>query len=523
MLKSLGLLIVFLPLTIVTVAQINIKAFNNYLTGLYDNNEVNGSVLVGENGNILYKKSFGYADFSNNTPNSDSSLINIASISKTFTAIAILQLKEKGKLNLDDTYSKYFKQFPYPKISLRQLLSHTSGLPDMEPLFDSLIAKNPDKVFTIEDIIPALVIYSKSKPLRFESGERWGYSNPGYGLLALLVEKLSKQPFAIYMKKNIFLPAGMTHTYVQTSLLQKQDKNRVKNYMYANHFTMQLEEMDTLAYMKEWTYNLMGLTGSTNVISSLQDLWQYDKALYEGKLLRPSTLEEAYTPVKLNSGKPNIAAEGSYGLGWFIRVDSFGNKIVSHSGAAPGVLTFLIRNLTKKQTLIILQNIQNASFDINTIIALINGQPIIYKKSAAFAYAKDLYEKGADYAASKLLENKMDSAHYSLTEKDMSRVGLEFGRTRSYQNYSLEAYKINALLFPNSWRAYDDYAGALLKNNQTAAAEIMYRKSVSLNPDNQKAISFLKQIVEKKKYKACTGFNAISEYYYNYAMTIITE
>ena len=350
--KGVLTLITILFLTMETAAQFRIPELDSYLRLLHENSELNGSVLLAERGAVIYKQSFGYANFADKKENSDSSLINIASISKTFTAIAILQLKEKGKLNLEDAYSKYFKDFPYPKITIKHLLSHTSGLPDIEPVFDSLVAKNPDKIYTNSDIIPALIIYHRNKSLRFETGERWGYSNIGYGLLALLVEKLSRQPFANYMKKNVFIPAGMPHTYVQTSLPQKQGKNRVNNYMYANHFTMKLEQMDTLPYMKKWTYNLAGLTGSTNVISSLHDLWQYDKALSEGKLLTSSILEEAYTPVKLNNGKNNTAVEGSYGLGWFIKIDSAGNKIVSHSGAAPGVSAFLIRNLTKKQTLI---------------------------------------------------------------------------------------------------------------------------------------------------------------------------
>jgi Flp pilus assembly protein TadD len=122
----------------------------------------------------------------------------------------------------------------------------------------------------------------------------------------------------------------------------------------------------------------------------------------------------------------------------------------------------------------------------------------VYKKSAAFVYAKDLYEKGTDYALAHLLQNKMDTANYILTERDMSRAGLEFGRSKSYQGYCLEAYKINTVLFPNSWRVYDDYANALSRNGKREEAELMYRTSLSLNPENQNAISFLKETTNKK-------------------------
>ena len=122
----------------------------------------------------------------------------------------------------------------------------------------------------------------------------------------------------------------------------------------------------------------------------------------------------------------------------------------------------------------------------------------MYKKSAAFVYARNLYEKGADYALANLLQNKNDTGRYSLTERDMSRVGLEFGRSKSYQSYCLETYKINTLLFPDSWRVYDDYANALTRNGKMEEAELMYRKSLSINPENQNANSFLKEIMTKK-------------------------
>jgi CubicO group peptidase (beta-lactamase class C family) len=480
-------------------AQTIIPQLDQYLAALHMNNELNGSILVAENGEVLYKKSFGYADFAGKIENTDTTLLNIASVSKTFTAIAVLQLKEKNKLRLDDTFIKYFPGFPYPGITIRQLLSHTSGLPDSEPILDSIIAKNPGKLFHNTDIIPALTIYKNSKQLPFDPGQGWRYSNAGYALLALLIEKVSKQSFADYMKKNVFIPAGMMHTYVQTSLSEKNDKNRAATYMYSNHFEMKLQQMDTLSHMKEWTYNLAGLTGSTNVISCTRDLLQYDKALYSSKLVKPATMEEAFTPVRVN-GKENIAVQGlSYGLGWFVEKDSIRGKTVSHSGAAPGIVTYFIRNLSRKQTVIILMNVQASAFNISAVLDILDNKLVVYKKSAAFAYARDIYEKGPDNAFAGLLKNRGDTSQYVLTEKDMSRVGLEFGRTRCCQNYALEAYKINTLLFPQSWKVYDDYAAALARNGKKEEAEIMFRKSLSLNPENRNAIGFLKEVSGKKE------------------------
>ena len=477
-------------------AQNVITNLDQYFSGLDKDQEFNGSVLFAEKGKIIYKKSFGYADFKYKIENTDSTLINVASISKTLTAVAVLQLKEQGKLKLDDVFVKYFPEFPYPEITIRQILSHTSGLPDSEELLDSMVAKNPGKIFTNNDIIPALVIFKKSKALRFKPGERWGYSSAGYSLLAILVEKISTQPFDVYMKQHVFIPAGMIHTYVQTSLSQKTDKNRCSNYMYNNHYQMKLQQMDTLPDWKEFTYNLTGATGGSNVVSSLNDMLAYDQALYSGKLLKAETLQEAFTPVKLNNGKDNKAAQGSYGLGWFIQKDSTGGITVSHSGAAPGITTFVIRNISKKQVLVILQNIQNPGFNISAVLQILNEKTIIYKRSAAFEFSRYLYKNGMESAHSRLQQMLSDTVQYVLTEKDMARVGLEFSRNKHFGQYCLEAYKLNTEFFPKSWKSFDDYANALLKGGQKEAAIKMYQKSIELNPENINGKKALEQIMK---------------------------
>lgn len=491
--KKLGL-IFCLYLPVVIYSQNKIEKLHLYLTNLHNDNGMNGNVIVVENGDPIYKNSFGYADFSSKKINTDSSLFPLASISKTFTAIAILQLKEKGKVKLDDPFNKYFKEFPYPEITIRHLLSHTSGLPDMEAVLDSMIAKQPDKIFTNADIIPALVIYKHSKSLPFKTGERWGYSNVGYQLLALLVEKLGKLPFAEYMKKNIFVPAGMINTYVQTSIAQTKDHNRTVNYQYNNHFQMELMQMDTVASWKEWTYNLTGLTGSTNVISNVIDLVNYDRALYTGKLVKPSSLEEAFTATKLNNGEDNKAVNtSSYGLGWFVKNDPVFGKTVSHSGAAPGVSTLLVRNLSKKRTVIILHNVQGTADADNKVLDILNDKPVPYKASLAFAYARNLYLKGIDYATCFFNTCRVDTVHYYLRESEMDRAGLEFSR-KNFQSQALEVYKINTLLFPESWKTFNSYGTALLKNGKKDEARLAFERSVALNPNDENGKKILRQM-----------------------------
>jgi CubicO group peptidase (beta-lactamase class C family) len=469
----------------------------NYLAAAASDNGMNGNILFASNGEINSKKSFGYANFENKILNTDSTLFPLASISKTFTAVAILQLKEKGKLKLDDPFKKYFPDFPFESITIRQLLSHTSGLPDMEAVLDSFVNKQPDKIFTNADVIPALKIYASHHPLLFQPGDNWRYSNIGFQLLAVLVEKISKQPFALYVKKNIFKPAGMANSYVQTNLSQTKESNRTVNYQYNNHFEMRLQKMDTLKDWKEWTYNLTGLYGSSNIVSNSIDLLSYDKALYNGTLLQQSTLNEAFTPVKLNNGENNKAVSGTFcGLGWFIFTDSSNGKIVWHSGSNPGVTTLFVRNITKKQTCIVLQNVTCAQTLYFGMLDIIKGKYLTYKKSLGFLFGQDLYQKGTNYALAHLKVMMDDTLHYNLAESEIDRIGLEFSRTK-FQDYSLEAYRINTLLFPDSWKTYMNYAVALSgKKENKEAAMLMFQKSLLLNPNNPDAKKRLENLIK---------------------------
>ncbi|GAB2986146.1 hypothetical protein GCM10027049_26660 [Mucilaginibacter puniceus] len=496
-LKVIALLVV--GLTMQLSGQSIPVNLNRYINEASQNNEINANVLIADNGQILYKKSYGYKNIAGKELLNDSTRFPLASISKTITAVAILQLMEQGKLQLDDPLVKYLADFPYPAITIKQLLSHTSGLPDIEAVIDEWVAKQPDKIFTNADDMPALRLYSQTKQLPFQPGERWGYSTLGYHFLALLVEKISRETFDGYLNQHIFRSAGMNDTYLQTSLAQAKDKTRTLNYLYNNHYEMKLEWVDTLADRREWTYNLTGMVGGNNVVGTAIDLLKFDQALYSGKLLKPATLELMFTPVKLNNGQNNQAIAGtSCGLGWFIFTDTSNGKIVWHSGSNPGVTTLFVMNITKKQTYIVLQNIAISNPVYKDMLSIITGSTITYKIPLGFIYAQDIYKKNADYAYARLNELSADTLKYSLKEEDMARTGLEFSRSRRLYNLGLETYKLNTLLFPNSWRAYTDYADLLSSQPANKETAIMfYKKALLLNPANEKNKISLKQLIEK--------------------------
>ena len=406
---------------------------------------------------------------------------------------------EKGKLKLDDTYSTYFREFPYPAITIRQLLSHTSGLPDADVLFDSLVAHNPDKIYTNADVLPVLQYYSKTRSLFFTPGENIGAVVPSdISYWQTWSKKLSHELFASYLKRHVFMPADMTSTYVQTSLAQTKGPNRTVDYIYNNHYEMTLQQVDTLPDKKEWTYNMTGGIGPGNVVSTAEDLLHYDHALYAGILLKPSTLKEAFTPVKVNNGQVNEAASGSsYCLGWFIFHDTTNGKMVWHSGSAPGVVTLFVRNISQKQTYIILTNVALSFHIYKDILAIINHKKIVYRHSLGFLYAQNAYQHGIDYAFARLSVLKSDTVRYILKEEDLERAALEFSRDYWHtQNLALETYKIMTLLYPEDAHVYTLYADLLLNGRfkDKDAAILLYKRALQLDPVDEKLRSKLDRL-----------------------------
>ena len=181
-----------------------------YFAVLRENRQFNGNVLVVDAGMTIYERSFGYSDFVHKDLNTRHTIFPIASLSKTITATAILQLAQSGKINIDDPAVRYLTEFPYPEITIKNLLSHTSGLPPYNAYFDSLRKHQPERVFSNADFMNGLV--TNKKPLVYQPGEKGNYDNINFIVLALLLEKVSGMTYAEYIQKYILRPAGMTNT-----------------------------------------------------------------------------------------------------------------------------------------------------------------------------------------------------------------------------------------------------------------------------------------------------------------------
>jgi CubicO group peptidase (beta-lactamase class C family) len=302
-----------------------------------------GVILVAENGEILFEDAMGMRTYENRILLHEDDIFELASVSKQFTAMMIMMCKEKGLLNFDDKLSKYIDT-PYPGITIRNLLTHTSGLPDYQAVMDehwdkSKVAGNPD-------ILEYLRKYAPTKS--FEPGDKYEYSNTGYVMLASIVEKATGKDFVDLIREWIFRPLDMISTDIR-SLGEKamvetfaaghlKDENG--NYVNANTF-----------HASDYTVWLGNRKGPGRVSSNAGDLFKWDQALYTEKLVSKETMEEAYTAFKLNDGTRSY-----YGFGWEIKPQSPFGKMVMHTGSNPGYSTIIVRYLEENKTIIILNN-----------------------------------------------------------------------------------------------------------------------------------------------------------------------
>ncbi len=300
---------------------------------LSSNNRFNGCVLVAQHGQILYKNSFGIANPILNEPLNTNSVFQLASVSKTITGVAVLQLIEDEKLGLDDFVSLYFPSFPYTAVTIRHLLSHTSGIPDYIKLGNAYY-KARNGYITNEDAMNALIAANLSPS--FFPGSRFRYNNSNYAILALLVEKITGTSFPKYVKTNIFDVLGMTNSFVAHPEKIWEMSNRTFGFSGRNMASNDMFD---------------GVFGDKGAYSTVEDMYKFDRALYPGILLNEETLKLAFT-----NNVFDARSSKKYGLGFRLREDQNNQKIIYHNGWWHGYRTAFHRRESDNSCVIILSN-----------------------------------------------------------------------------------------------------------------------------------------------------------------------
>ncbi|GAB2774383.1 serine hydrolase [Rhabdobacter roseus] len=343
------LLLCWLSVYLVTPAPAQSKSalLDSLFSQLHRQKNFNGNVLIAEKGVPIFEKSYGKADEQSDRMLNPKSAFELASLSKQFTALAIVLLQKQGKLAYDDPMAKYLPELAhYDKITLRHLLHHTSGLPNYTDYFIAHWDKS--KFATNEDVIKA---FAQVQPgVLFQPNEKFNYSNTGYVLLGSIIERVSGQTYADFLDQAIFKPLGMTHTLVYQSRFKPQE---VEDYALGYLLDSLGNKVTPDSYGKEFfTYFLDGMVGDRGVSSTARDLLKWDQALYTDQLIGLQDKEQLFNGLKTQDGR-----ETGYGFGWMLKQDEQYGKLVSHSGSWAGYIHYFDRHLDRGKTIIVLQNL----------------------------------------------------------------------------------------------------------------------------------------------------------------------
>jgi D-alanyl-D-alanine carboxypeptidase len=313
------------------------RSIDDYVLGAMRKQHVPGvSVAIVRDGKIVLAKGYGLANVELSVPATEKTVYQLASVTKQFTATAIMMLAEDGKLGLGDEISKHLPDLPtaWKAVAIRQLLNHTSGIKSYTSVKDFF--KSARKDYTRREILDLVA----KEPLEFPPGEKWNYSNTGYFLLGMIIEKVSGKSYGEFLDERIFKPLGMTQTRVND--LQAIIPNRAQGYHWNGKVLRNGE------YVSPTQPFAAGM-----LVSTVSDLVKWDAALGSEKLLKKSALESMWLPTPLSKGSP-----AEYGMGWQVKPVN-GHRLVSHGGGIPGFSTQISRFLDDRLTVIVLTNLDN--------------------------------------------------------------------------------------------------------------------------------------------------------------------
>jgi CubicO group peptidase (beta-lactamase class C family) len=474
-----AIFILFLVISNMGFSQTKVEQIENLLSIYEKSGKFNGSVLVSDQGKVIYKKGFGLANMEWGIPNQPNTKHRLGSITKQFTAMLILQLVADGKLDLQKPITNYLTDYPKANgdlITIHSLLTHSSGIPNYTS-FPKFMEERSRDPYTPEEFVKIFA----DMELDFIPGEKFSYSNSGYFLLGVLIEKISGKSYEQMLQDKIFIPLNMKDSGYDnhTTIL----KNRATGY-----------EKQGREYVNSSYIDMTIPYAAGSIYSTVEDLFKWDQALYTNSIL-PKKYMTMYF-------EPQIKAweDLHYAYGWGVGYVKIGNSTDSilamgHGGGINGFNTNITRTTTNNSLIVLLNNTGEAPLNdiTSSILAIIHGKEYdMPKQSVADAVMAVIENKGIDAGIVHYTRIK-DSVAYSLSEGEMNRIGYLLMRSDRIE----EARKIFQLIveeFPSSSNAYDSFGESLMALGKKELAIINYRKSVELNPNNQNGIDALKKL-----------------------------
>ncbi len=435
----------------------------------------NGSILVARGGKIIIEKGYGMADFEWSIPNTPDTRFRLGSITKQFTSMLIAQLVEEGRLSLDDWLADrlpYYRKETGGKVTIRQLLEHTSGIPDYtnnQTLRDrSRLPLSPRE----------LVTGYCSGDLAFEPGSRFAYTNSGYVILGAIIEELAGKPYEQVLRERIFDRVGMGSSgYDNSGLLISR---RASGYENGLDGTRNADYID------------MSLPYSAGALySTVEDLYVWDKALYGTKLLSGDGLNRMLTP-----------GVGNYACGWFVLKSPIGpdraeRKVLQHTGNINGFSALIVRIPEDRALVVLLNNTGGVPLipiaqGIGDIVYGREPQPP--KRSIARVLHETIRKEGVDAAVAQYRRIKAkDAVDYDLDDEELHQLGYSLLKNGAVDD-AIAIFKLNVESFPQAWNPYDSLAEAYALKGDKETAIRNYARSIELNPSNSNGIRRLQAL-----------------------------
>lgn len=380
--------------------QITAKV-DEYMKSAVEVERFSGSILVARDGKALVSKSYGMANVELDVPNMPNTVFRLASLTKQFTATAVMMLQERGKLNVNDPFCKYLTDCPaaWQPITIRQLLTMTSGIPGV-----TATELGPLRGLPVpwDQWLEA----TKKKPLDFIPGENFKYANSGYTLLGFIIERVSGKSYGEFLQENIFTPLRMKQTGYEDPL--RIIKNRATGYRQ-----LPGDPVTNVPYLE-----MIGLYAAGGIYSTTEDLLLWDNALYTDKLLSRKSRDEMFKPFKeMLPGK-------GYAYGWWTSV-KFGRQEIAHGGNLAGFITYIARFPADRVTVIVLSNNGRGSSGkiSNVLSAIVFGAPYeIPKERQAVAVASSVLDK---YVGQ--YQVQLPPTSYTITNENGKLIVLESG------------------------------------------------------------------------------------------------
>ncbi|MFN8356481.1 MAG: serine hydrolase [Spirosomataceae bacterium] len=472
-------LLIFLMLVGVKLFAQNQKEQLSQLMNSYHRyNMFDGAVLVADHGKVIYKEAFGLANREWNIPNTTDTKFMIGSISKPLTATLLLILVQKGLIKLDNKLEDYlpaFKNKPAAKVTIRQLLSHTSGMPNYDVIKD-FFPRISRQSFTREEYIN---VY-KDSTLAFEPGTRYMYSSWGYFTLGYIIEKVTGKSYEQVMKEEIFAPLGMANSgsYLHTKIIPK----RASGYDYGlgNYYSADFRDQS----------NTMG-TG--DIFTTVEDLFKFHIALTNNTLLNKTLTDEMFTPGR----RP-----ARYGYGWFNQnfkytaTDSV--KANYHLGSTEGFISFFLRMPETNSMVVILCNSAPTDFFgiTKNLINVLHDKKVALKAPVHKSIETFIVNEGATRAVEEYKKMKKDTAHFYVDWLQMYYLSEKLYSLKRYEDARIIAEN-NAVEFPDRDYVALSLANIYLALNRKADAIQFYKKVLDLNPISEEAKNRLKELVVK--------------------------